>query len=63
MPKMPFPGQQNWFGGWGFGQGGNGQGNNGQGGTGQGGGQRDGTPTKSIQGANQQSGNNSGQHH
>ena len=36
-PKMPFPGQQNWFGNWG-----NGQGNNG--------GQRDGTPTRSIQG-------------
>jgi len=45
MPKMPFPGQQNWFGNWGN----NGQGNNGQGG------QRDGTPTKSIQG--------NGQHH
>jgi hypothetical protein len=56
-PKMPFPGQQNWFGGWGNGQGGQGDG------AGTGGGTRNGTPTKSIQGSDQQSGKNSGQHH
>jgi hypothetical protein len=58
--KTPFPGQQNWFGGWGFGKGGNGQGSDGPG---TGGGARNGTPTKSIQGSGQQSGNDSGQHH
>jgi hypothetical protein len=67
-PKVPFPGQQNWFGGWGFGQGSNGQGGNGQGdGPGTGGDTRNGTPTKSIQSSNGQSATNSskdsGQHH
>jgi hypothetical protein len=60
--KSPFPGQHNW---WGFGPGGNGQGGNGQGsnGPGTGGGQRDGTPVHAIQGADDQSGKDAGQHH
>lgn len=73
-PKMPFPGEQNWWGGWGFGQGDNGQGGNDQSGNGQngngqsngagtGGGQRDGTPTKSIQNSDKQSGQDAGQRH
>jgi hypothetical protein len=65
--KSPFPG--NWWGnGWGFGKGGpgsNGQGGNGQvgSGPGTGGGQRDGTPVHAVQGADNLSGKDAGQHH
>ncbi len=61
----PFPGNW-WGGGWGFGKGGpGGQSGNGQGGTGAGtgGGQRDGSPVHAVQGADNLSGKNAGQHH
>jgi hypothetical protein len=62
--KSPFPGNW-WGGGFGFGKDGNGQSGNGQGGNGAGtgGGQRDGTPVHAVQGTDNLSGNDAGQHH
>jgi hypothetical protein len=62
--KSPFPGNW-WGGGFGFGKDGNGQSGNGQSGNGAGtgGGQRDGTPVHAVQGTDNLSGKDAGQHH
>jgi hypothetical protein len=57
--KSPFPGNW-WGGGFGFGKDGNGQSGNG---AGTGGGQRDGTPVHAVQGTDNLSGKDAGQHH